>query len=78
MKMKIKSFAIFLSGIALSVGAVISGGLIASSMTTNQTKASVQSGWARVTSVSDITSGGTFIIGYEATANSDVDRKSVV
>lgn len=70
--MKIKSFAIFLSGIALSVGAVVSGGLIASSMATNQTKASVQSGWARVTSVSDITSGGTFIIGYEATANSDV------
>ena len=70
--MKIKSFAIFLSGIALSAGAVFSGGLIASSMTINQTKASVQSGWARVTSVSDITSGGTFIIGYEATANSDV------
>lgn len=27
-------------------------------------------GWTRCTSVSDLTSGGTFIIGYEATANS--------
>lgn len=29
-------------------------------------------GWTRVTSASDLTSGGTFIIGYEATANSGV------
>lgn len=28
--------------------------------------------WTRVTDVSDLTSGGTFIIGYEATANSGV------
>lgn len=70
--MKIKSFAIFLSGIALTAGTAISGCLIANSMTANQTKAAVQSGWTRVTTVSEITDGGTFIIGYEATANSDV------
>lgn len=70
--MKIKSFAIFLSGIALTAGTAISGCLIANSMTANQTKAAVQSGWTRVTTVGEITDGGTFIIGYEATANSDV------
>ena len=32
----------------------------------------VQSGWTRVTSTSEILAGGTFIIGYEASANSDV------
>ena len=32
----------------------------------------VQSGWTRVTSTSEILAGGTFIIGYESTANSDV------
>lgn len=33
---------------------------------------SVQSGWTRVTTTAEITAGGTFIIGYEASANTDV------
>lgn len=33
--------------------------------------AGVRSGWTRVTSVSEITSGGTFIVGFESTANSN-------
>ena len=32
----------------------------------------VKSGWTRVTTTSEILDGGTFIIGYEATANTDV------
>lgn len=33
--------------------------------------AGVRSGWTRVTSVSEITSGGTFIVGFESSANSN-------
>lgn len=41
-------------------------------MTLTQNGVGQVSSWTRVTAVSDITSGGTFIIGYEATANSGV------
>lgn len=63
---------LFLLGITLALGAAISGGIIQNHNNILETKATVQSGWSRVTSVSDITAGGTFIIGYEATASSDV------
>lgn len=63
---------LFLLGITLALGAAISVGIIQNHNNILETKAAVQSGWSRVTSISDITAGGTFIIGYEATASSDV------
>lgn len=45
--------------------------VIANKKATVKTNATLISGWTRVTAVSDLTSGGTFIFGYEETANSD-------
>ena len=44
-------------------------GLLAVFLTTNVW---AETSWTRVTNVSELTSGGTFIIGYEATANSGI------
>lgn len=46
--------------------------LVTKTITLTQNGTGEDSSWTRVTAVSDITSGGTFIIGYEATANSGV------
>jgi len=70
MKTKTRNTGVFLLGIALAVGAAVSSELTNDHL--NEVKASVQSGWNRVSAVSELTDGGTFIIGYEASANSDV------
>ena len=72
MKKKTKTIGVLLTGIALAVGIAVSGGVIRNSYVKSGVEATVQSGWSRVTAVSELTDGGTFIIGYEATANSDV------
>ncbi len=72
MKKKSKFLPIFFTTLALSIGVAISSGVIRNSYIADQAKANVQSGWSRVTAISELTDGGTFIIGYEATANSDV------
>lgn len=62
----------FLTCFSLSLGMLFSKGSIANLSTIEHAKASVISGWTRVTSLSEIEEGGTFIIGYEDVANSDV------
>lgn len=67
--MKIKKIIMPLAIFTMAVGVTAT---VAFHNEMAEAKAAVKSGWTRVAAVSEITSGGTFIIGYEATANSDV------
>ncbi len=72
MKKKTKILGIMITGIALTIGIFASAGVFRNAHIVDEAKAAVQSGWTRVTAVNELLDGGTFILGYEATANSDV------
>ena len=65
----ISKIAVALVGCAMAVGV---GVAIGKNSDFKRAEAATVTTWTRVTSVSTLTAGGTFIIGYEATANSGV------